>query len=149
MLTLSANTIGQSILLCIRNPYPVSVNRPPEHSMLSVGLHCVSVRCAMQFAARSILYVDYNQGSTVRPFHSHLRANISACEREKQNRSTRASDFSTAHYTVRSHQTRRGETIPYKAAIPFAARDFCPARASAFTWISGGLKYLNFAATFA
>ena len=44
------------------------------------------------------------------PFHSHLRVNISACEREKQNRSTRASDFSTAHYTVRSHQTRRGES---------------------------------------
>ena len=43
------------------------------------------------------------QGSTVRPFHSHLRVNISVCEREKQNRSTRASDFSTAHYTVRSH----------------------------------------------
>ena len=46
----------------------------------------------------------------MRPFHSHLRVNISVCEREKQNRSTRASDISTAHYTVRSHQTRRGES---------------------------------------
>ena len=86
----------------------------------------------------------WEQGSTVRPFHSHLRVNISACEREKQNRSTRASDFSTAHYTVRSHQTRRGETIPYKAAIPFAARHFCPARASAFSWISGGFAARHF-----
>ena len=80
----------------------------------------------------------------MRPFHSHLRVNISVCEREKQNRSTRASDFSTAHYTVRSYQTRRGETIPYKAAIPFAARHFCPARASAFTWISGGFAARHF-----
>ena len=52
--------------------------------------------------------------------------------------------ISLAFGSVRSHQTRRGETIPYKAAIPFASQHFCPALASAFTWISGGFAARHF-----
>uniref|UniRef100_A0A8C5AI45 NACHT domain-containing protein n=1 Tax=Gadus morhua TaxID=8049 RepID=A0A8C5AI45_GADMO len=52
--------------------------------------------------------------------------------------------ISLAFASVRSHQTRRGETIPYKAAIPFASQHFCPALASAFTWISGGFAARHF-----
>ena len=48
-------TKGQSILLRIRNPYPVSVTTetPRAFEVLRRDVY------AMQFAARSILYVDY------------------------------------------------------------------------------------------
>ena len=97
--------------------------------------------------------VSWGQGSTVRPFHSHLRVNILACERQKQNRITRASAIYcafTPNAKGRNDSIQSNDSICSATLLPGTGE-----RVNVdFRWICSTpllleLKYLNFAATFA